>query len=72
MEAGVWEWQGTFLQLGGRQDEALEAYERCCLALESAGKPCSPDVLIKMGWVQMDNEKPDEVSMPGGLGFFAK
>eukprot|EP00752_Nemacystus_decipiens_P017806 g15964.t1 len=56
VEASVWEWQGTFLQLSGELDAAMEAYERCSKAAEAYGKPCPADCLIKMGWVKMEKE----------------
>lgn len=61
MEAGVWEWQGTFLQLAARQDDAKKAYERCEATLARDLRPCPTDVLIKLAWVHMDKEDPKTV-----------
>ncbi len=63
MEAAVWEWQGTFLQLSGELDEAKKAYERCGKAVESRGEPWPADCLIKMGWVCMEKEDTEAVSV---------
>lgn len=56
VQAGVWEWQGTFLQLGAQLDAAKSAYERCQAMLEKDDKKGLTDVLIKLAWVHMDWE----------------
>lgn len=61
-KASVWEWQGTFLQLSGKLDEAMEAYRRCGEGMEAEGEDYPADVLIKMAWVCMDKEDMDAVS----------
>ncbi|CAN0160157.1 unnamed protein product, partial [Ectocarpus sp. 4 AP-2014] len=59
IKASVWEWQGTFLQLSGKLDEAMEAYRRCGEGMEAEGEEYPADVLIKMAWVCMDQEDMD-------------
>ncbi|CAM9518009.1 unnamed protein product, partial [Ectocarpus sp. 13 AM-2016] len=59
VKAAVWEWQGTFLQLSGKLDEAMEAYRRCGEGMEAKGEEYPADVLIKMAWVCMDKEDMD-------------
>ncbi|CAB1100724.1 unnamed protein product [Ectocarpus sp. CCAP 1310/34] len=59
VKASVWEWQGTFLQLSGKLDEAMEAYRRCGEGMEEEGEEYPADVLIKMAWVCMDKEDMD-------------
>ncbi|CAN0304523.1 unnamed protein product [Ectocarpus sp. 6 AP-2014] len=67
VKASVWEWQGTFLQLSGKLDEAMEAYRRCGEEMEAEGEEYPADVLIKMAWVCMDKE-----DMDGAKDLFAR
>lgn len=60
VQAAVWEWKGTFLQLGLKLDGAMEAYERAVAVMEAEGKTAPADVLIKMAYAHLDkgdNEK---------------
>ncbi|CAM9915623.1 unnamed protein product, partial [Ectocarpus fasciculatus] len=67
VQASVWEWQGTFLQLSGKLDKAMEAYRRCGEGMEAGGEDYPADVLIKMAWVSMDKE-----DMDAAKDFFAR
>eukprot|EP00904_Undaria_pinnatifida_P013491 jgi/Undpi1/9272/HiC_scaffold_26.g11730.m1 len=60
VEASLWEWQGTFLQLELDADGAMEAYERCEARLKAEGREPKADVLIKMAWVHIDKEATEK------------